>query len=275
MIDLSTGLSGCHLELVNDRTLRKYSSSNDYNSRLLSQANKQVLFSQRILKNVDAPKVYDIQENYFDMEYIPGHTFLDFFSTASINDIEFVIDTLFQYFDTCLSNFTSINISPAINEKIKVLEAKTSYKNYLLSIGTLTVRYDVYVPKTFCHGDLTFTNIIFHKNRLFFIDFLDSYVDSFISDLVKLKQDLYYLWSIKTQRIQSNRLEQIYRHIWKQLSQKYSEFINSDAFDILDAMNMLRIEPYLTSAHQRTILDTIVKSTELYANFSGSYGGTL
>ena len=275
MIDLSTGLSGCHLELVNDRTLRKYSSSNDYNSRLLSQANKQVLFSQRILKNVDAPKVYDIRENYFDMEYIPGHTFLDFFSTASINDIEFVIDTLFQYFDTCLSNFTSINISPAVNEKIKVLEAKTSYKNYLLSIGTLTVRYDVYVPKTFCHGDLTFTNIIFHKNRLFFIDFLDSYVDSFISDLVKLKQDLYYLWSIKTQRIQSNRLEQIYRHIWKQLSQKYSEFINSDAFDILDAMNMLRIEPYLTSAHQRTILDTIVKSTELYANFSGSYGGTL
>jgi hypothetical protein len=227
------------------------------------------------LKNVDAPKVYDIQENYFDMEYVPGHTFSDFFSTASINDIEFVIDTLFHYFDTCLSHFTSINISTSVNEKIKVLESKTSYKNYLLNIGALTVRYDIYVPKTFCHGDLTFTNVIFHKNRLFFIDFLDSYVDSFISDLVKLKQDLYYLWSIKTQKIQSNRLEQIYRHIWKQLSQKYSEFVRSDAFDILDAMNILRIEPYLTSSHQRTILDTIVKSTELYANFSGSYGGTI
>jgi tRNA A-37 threonylcarbamoyl transferase component Bud32 len=275
MTQLNTGLSGCRLELINDRILRKYSSSDDYNSRLLSQAHKQVLFSQRILKNVDAPKVYDIQENYFDMEYVPGHTFSDFFSTASINDIEFVIDTLFHYFDTCLSHFTSINISTSVNEKIKVLESKTSYKNYLLNIGALTVRYDIYVPKTFCHGDLTFTNVIFHKNRLFFIDFLDSYVDSFISDLVKLKQDLYYLWSIKTQKIQSNRLEQIYRHIWKQLSQKYSEFVRSDAFDILDAMNILRIEPYLTSSHQRTILDTIVKSTELYANFSGSYGGTI
>ncbi|MFZ9531132.1 MAG: phosphotransferase [Candidatus Fonsibacter ubiquis] len=275
MIDLSVGLSGCRLELINDRILRKYSSSDNYNSRLLSQANKQVLFSQRILKNVDSPKVYDIQENYFDMEYIPGHTFLDFFSTSSINDIEFVIDTLFHYFDSCLNHSGLINISPAVNEKIKLLETKTSYKDYLLNIGTLTVEYDIYVPKTFCHGDLTFTNIIFHKNRIFFIDFLDSYVDSFISDLVKLKQDLYYLWSIKTQRIQSNRLEQIYRHIWKQLSQKYAEFICSDAFHILDAMNMLRIEPYLTSSHQRIILDTILKSTELYANFSGSYGGKI
>jgi hypothetical protein len=209
------------------------------------------------------------------MEYIPGHTFLDFFSTSSINDIEFVVDTLFHYFDSCLSHFTTININAAVNEKIKALESKTSYKDYLLDIRTMTLTYDLYVPKTFCHGDLTFTNIIFHKNRLFFIDFLDSYVDSFVSDLVKLKQDLYYLWSIKTQKIQSNRLEQIYRYIWKQLSLKYSEFVNSDAFDVLDAMNILRIEPYLTSSHQRIILETILKSTELYANFSGSYGGTI
>lgn len=275
MIDLSVGLSGCRLELIDDKILRKYSSSEEYNSRLLSQANKQVLFSERILKNVDTPRVCDIKENYFDMEYIPGHTFLDFFSTSSINDIEFVVDTLFHYFDSCLSHFTTININSAVNEKIKALESKTSYKDYLLDIRTMTLTYDLYVPKTFCHGDLTFTNIIFHKNRLFFIDFLDSYVDSFVSDLVKLKQDLYYLWSIKTQKIQSNRLEQIYRYIWKQLSLKYSEFVDSDAFDVLDAMNILRIEPYLTSSHQRIILETILKSTELYANFSGSYGGTI
>ena len=270
------GLSGCHLELIDDKTLRKYSFSNDYNSRLLSQANKQVLFSKRILKNVDTPNVYDIKENYFDMEYIPGHTFVDFFSTASINDIEFVIDTLFHYFDSCLNHFTTtININSAVKQKIKLLESKTSYKNYLFDIRKIMLIYDFYVPKTFCHGDLTFTNVIFHKNRLFFIDFLDSYVDSFVSDLVKLKQDLYYLWSIKTQKIQSNRLEQIYRYIWKQLSLKYSEFVNSDAFDVLDAMNILRIEPYLTSSHQRIILETILKSTKLYANFSNSYGGTI
>jgi len=275
MTQLNTGLSGCRLELINDRVLRKYSPSIEYNSRLYSQIDKQVLFSQRIMKNVDAPKVYDVQDGYFDMEYIPGHSFVEFFSTASVNDVEFVIDTLFQYFDTLISNHRSMNIRSSVLEKIEVLRDKTQYRHYLECIEVMVEKYDLYVPKTFCHGDLTFSNIIFHKNRLFFIDFLDCYVDSFISDLVKLKQDLYYLWGIKTQKIQSNRLEQIYKHIWSELHVRYSEFIDSDVFDILDAMNSLRIEPYLTSSDQRTILDTIVKSTELYANFSGSYGGTI
>lgn len=275
MLDFSVGLSGCKLELIDSRILRKYSFSVEYNSRLSLQVGKQVLFSRRILKNVDAPKVYNIQDGYFDMEYIPGKSFIEFFSTASINDVEFVVDTLFQYFDSLIINNRIINIQSNINDKIKTLKDKTHYKNYLECIELFVNTQNVYVPNTFCHGDLTFNNIIFHKNRLFFIDFLDCYVDSFISDLVKLKQDLYYLWSIKTQNIQSNRLEQIYKHIWNQLHQRYSKFIDTDEFDILDAMNSLRIEPYLTSYEQRSILDTIVKSTNLYANFNSSYGGAV
>ena len=42
MTKLNTGLSGCSLELINDRVLRKYSPTTDYNSRLLSQADKPV-----------------------------------------------------------------------------------------------------------------------------------------------------------------------------------------------------------------------------------------
>ena len=274
-MNLSAGLSGCHLELIEDRIIRKYSTSNDYNKRLLSQAQKQILFSQRIFKNIDTPKIYDIGDNYFDMEYISGHNFLDFFLTSSINDVEFIIDTLFYYFDSLLSNYQNINIQSNILNKVGDLREKSEYKNYLQNIEKFVKSNNTFVPKTLCHGDLTFTNIIFHKNRLFFIDFLDSYIDSFVCDLVKLKQDLYYLWSIKVQKIQSNRLEQIYKHIWKKLSQRYSEFINSDVFDVIDAMNMIRIEPYLTSSHQRTILEIIIKSTKLYENFSSSYGGTI
>ena len=51
MTKLNTGLSGCSLELINDRVLRKYSPTTDYNSRLLSQADKQVVFGNRIYKN--------------------------------------------------------------------------------------------------------------------------------------------------------------------------------------------------------------------------------
>ena len=49
----------------------------------------------------------------------------------------------------------------------------------------------------------------------------------------------------------------------------------NESFHILDVMNTLRIEPYLTSESQRVILEGIVKSTELYAISCSSDGGAI
>mgnify|MGYP007025871952 CR=1 FL=1 len=73
MSNLKSGLSGCKLELLDNLSLRKYSSSMEYNSRLSSQIEKQKLFSNFILKNIDTPKIYNSNFEslyYFDMEYI-------------------------------------------------------------------------------------------------------------------------------------------------------------------------------------------------------------
>jgi len=274
MTKLNTGLSGCSLELINDRVLRKYSPTTDYNSRLLSQADKQVVFGNRIYKNIDAPKVYDTQQNYFDMEYIAGKSFEEFFSVASANDIEFVVSTLFDYFDTLISTARNFDATNKILTKLDSLKEKSSHKKYIEFLRKYVEDNKIIVPHTFCHGDLTFANIIFHKNRLFFIDFLDCYVDTFLSDLVKLKQDLHHLWAVRNQDVYSNRIHQIYQYIWDKLEVRYESFMN-ESFHILDAMNALRIEPYLTSDDQRVILEGIVKSTELYAISCSSDGGAI
>ena len=274
MTKLNTGLSGCSLELINDRVLRKYSPTTDYNSRLLSQADKQVVFGNRIYKNIDAPKVYDIQKNYFDMEYIAGKSFEEFFSVASVNDIEFVVSTLFDYFDTLISTARNFDATNKILTKIDSLKEKSSHKKYIEFLRKYVEDNRIIVPHTFCHGDLTFANIIFHKNRLFFIDFLDCYVDTFLSDLVKLKQDLHHLWAVRNQDVYSVRIHQIYQYIWDKLEVRYESFMNEN-FHILDVMNALRIEPYLTSDDQRVILEGIVKSTELYAISCSSDGGAI
>ena len=274
MTKLNTGLSGCSLELINDRVLRKYSPTTDYNSRLLSQADKQVVFGNRIYKNIDAPKVYDTQQNYFDMEYIAGKSFEEFFSVASANDIEFVVSTLFDYFDTLISTARNFDATNKILTKIDSLKEKSSHKKYIEFLRKYVEDNKIIVPHTFCHGDLTFANIIFHKNRLFFIDFLDCYVDTFLSDLVKLKQDLHHLWAVRNQDVYSNRIHQIYQYIWDKLEVRYESFMN-ESFHILDVMNTLRIEPYLTSDDQRVILEGIVKSTELYAISCSSDGGAI
>ena len=274
MTKLNTGLSGCSLELINDRVLRKYSPTTDYNSRLLSQADKQVVFGNRIYKNIDAPKVYDIQKNYFDMEYVAGKSFEEFFSIASVNDIEFVVSTLFDYFDALISTARNTDATKQILDKLDSLKEKSSYPKYIEFLRKYVEDNKIIVPHTFCHGDLTFANIIFHQNRLFFIDFLDCYVDTFLSDLVKLKQDLHHLWAVKNQDVYSNRIHQIYQYIWDKLEVRYESYLN-EGFHILDVINALRIEPYLTSDSQRVILEGIVKSTELYAISYCSDGGAI
>ena len=273
MTKLNTGLSGCKLELING-LLRKHSASTDYNSRLISQAEKQIVFSKRIYKNIETPKVHDIEESHFDMDYVSGQNFEEFFSIASVNDVEFVVSTLFDYFDTLISTARSFDATNKILTKIDSPKEKSSHKKYIEFLRKYVEDNKIIVPHTFCHGDLTFANIIFHKNRLFFIDFLDCYVDTFLSDLVKLKQDLHHLWAVRNQNVYTNRIHQIYQYIWDKLELRYESHMSED-FHILDVMNSLRIEPYLTSDSQRVILEGIVKSTELYAISYCSDGGAI
>lgn len=276
MLDLSVGLSGCRIELINNNTIRKYSSSVNYNQRLSSQIDKQILFSNLIIKNIDTPKVYAINKNnlyYFDMEYIHGESFYDYFMSSTIFDIEFVVQSLVEYFNFFASNIRYINIQDALLSKLSSLSGETRYSDYMSFLSEYIRQRKMMVPKTFCHGDLTFANIIFHKNRLYFIDFLDSYIDSFYCDLVKLKQELNYFWNLRIQNKMNLRMIQIYNKIWERLNLKYEKFIQTDEFDILDSLNLLRIEPYLTCDKQRIILNEIVTSTKLYAKFNSTNGG--
>jgi len=275
MSNLKSGLSGCKIELIKPNILKKYSSSKEYNHRLLYQIDKQVLFSNFILKNIDTPKVLNVQKEElysFEMEYIPAFSFNEYFSSSCFKDIDFVVETLFEYFDFLILNKKSYNIETQIIEKITSLENKTNYQKYLIFLKKYVKEKKIYAPRTFCHGDLTFSNILFHKNRIFFLDFLDSYVDSFLCDIVKLKQDLYHMWSIKIQNIRSLRIKQIYQYIWNRLYERYCEYIESDSFQVLDTMNSLRIEPYLTNQSQKVILDDIIKNSSLYAKFNCTDG---
>ena len=96
----------------------------------------------------------------------------------------------------------------------------------------------------------------------------------FLSDLVKLKQDLHHLWAVHNQDVYTVRIHQIYEYIWDRLEVRYADYL-TESFHILDVLNALRIEPYLTSDSQRVILEGIVKSTELYAISYCSDGGTI
>jgi len=281
MINLNCGLSGCKIELLDENTIRKISSGSDYNKRLLRQCDKQMFFSKKILKNIYVPSVYNIKKDdvySFDMEYVTGYSFDQFFSFCSISDVNFVIESLIEYFDCIFESskmYSEDESKEKIINKINSLENKTQHKEYLSFLKAAVCAEKLEIPKSFCHGDLTFTNIIFSNKRIYLIDFLDSFLDTPLVDFVKLKQDLFYFWSLNVQNIKNIRIQQIYKKIWAILYDKYKCIIDTPAFDILDALNCLRIEPYLTNKHQRIILNKIIKSSELYENINCSYGGTI
>ena len=273
---LETGLSGCKLELIGSNTLRKHSSSPSYNKRLELQVKKQELFSNQVFRNVETPKVLRKEDSYFDMEYVTGRSFDEYFSTCSVNDIDFVFDSLCGYFDGLISNaqYYQPEVSKKrLLDKINSLETHTRHLTDLYHIRQMVSSITMKIPQTFCHGDLTFTNIIFNKNRLYYIDFLDCFIDSFLCDLIKLKQDLYYHWSLDVQGIKNLRIRQIYSFLWRKLEERYSQYVETIEFDVLDVLNTLRLEPYLTNEDQRIIIKRMLKCSSLYGNVNCSDGG--
>ena len=272
---LETGLSGCKLELIGSNTLRKHSSSESYNKRLELQVKKQELFSNQVFRNVETPKVLRKEDSYFDMEYVTGRSFDEYFSVCSVNDIDFVFDSLCGYFDGLISNaqYYQPEVSKKrLLDKINSLETHTNHLTDLYHIRQMVSSITMRIPQTFCHGDLTFTNIIFNKNRLYYIDFLDCFIDSFLCDLIKLKQDLYYHWSLDVQGIKNLRIRQIYSFLWRKLEDRYSQYVETIEFDVLDVLNTLRIEPYLTNEDQRLIIKRMLKCSSLYGNVNCSDG---
>ena len=272
---LETGLSGCKLELIGSNTLRKHSSSPSYNKRLDLQVKKQELFSNQVFRNVETPKVLSKGDSYFDMEYVTGRSFDEYFSVCSVNDIDFVFDSLCGYFDGLISNaqYYQPEVSKKrLLDKINSLETHTHHLTDLYHIRQMVSSITMKIPQTFCHGDLTFTNIIFNKNRLYYIDFLDCFIDAFLCDLIKLKQDLYYHWSLNVQGIKNLRIRQIYSFLWRKLEKRYSQYVETIEFDVLDVLNTLRIEPYLTNEDQRLIIKRMLKCSSLYGNVSCTDG---
>jgi len=271
------GLSGCKLEIISGSRIRKYSSNKDYNSRILAQIEKQNSFSRHTFTNIDTPKIISEHHEdlvYFDMEYISGCDYYQYFSLASCVNIERIFLFLDEYFKFLIANSHQYK-SQIVKGKIKskLLSLSDSQYSFLFEFVLEHLdKINIDVRKSFCHGDLTVSNILFHPQKVYLIDFLDSYIDTFIVDFVKLKQDLYYHWILKNNDVKNLRIVQCFNSIWNYIESNYRDYVSSDIFYVLELLNFLRIEPYLTTNKQRSILDNIIRSTQLYDEFARSYG---
>lgn len=277
------GHSGCDIDIIEiDGNLYVKKSTNDpkYLKRLYLQGNKQKN-DIALCESIVNPKIHELVQNdkeaYILMDYVYAKNFIDYFENASPEDINHFIDTFIKYInkelESCeiksvdkkvfIDKFNSVkkncdnNKLTNDNKKVKlILDACEAKFNQLPD--------NINLPCNICHGDLTFSNILFTSNKYYFIDYLDSFIETPIQDIVKLRQDTKYFWStmMYSKRYDIVRLNMIFAYIDNKINNYFSEYNEYYAqyYEILQIMNILRILPYVKKESVRDFVLNILSS---------------
>ena len=275
------GVSGCNIFLVDNNIIRKTSPSKEYNERLVRQYEKQKTFISDV-PQLTTPKTYsqgyDSGLFWFDMEYVDAKLFNEKFQQISKNELDRYIYTLLKFIEKNIieSYYSQDETKIILSNKLESLKVNSKYKELIdFILNYVHTEQLELLPQGYCHGDLTFSNILFSGECIYLIDFLDSYIESYVMDLVKIKQDVqhnWYLHLLDTDASYITRIHQIFMYIWNKIEKRHP-IVNTNLFMILDVINFLRIEPYIKNEQQLNNLHRVIGDMQIYEKFNSSNDG--
>jgi hypothetical protein len=275
------GHSGCKLFLLKSESsdhiegVRKFSKDKEYNKRLKAQSKKQSEFNSkhflvpRVIHEGEVDGIY-----YFDMEYIRGATLSSSIMQLNASEIENIANKITNFIqENATKNLNESNFENLVAKKLDTIEKSIKSddrRNILKNSFSYLKRFpwkDIDSSK--CHGDLTLENILITENEIYIIDFLDTFFETWISDISKILQDLIVGWSFRNKIIndQITEHEKIKMHLFKDIfckninniSNKINFWEQVHAYLILDLM---RIIPYTKNEEiYKFIEDAILKLT--------------
>lgn len=270
------GRSGCSVEVINHGSqflVRKTSTKLGYNPRIKNQYEKQIqFFNDQLIPSIKTPKVvssgYETQNGmfYFEMQYIAGESYREYFLNSTISDLKRVIELVIAFVLTEVEN-SKIEYIPkeTITKKVGAIKLELNPTvNYPILQQYLEILENEIpltpLPIGNCHGDLTLSNIIFTKKNLFFLDFLDSFINTPLIDVVKIRQDTKFLWSLMLESniptYQRNKVLQALRYFDHELEKCFKgKDYYQEWYYYLEIFNLLRIMPYL---HKQNEIEFIV-----------------
>ena len=266
------GHSGCKIEVVReDNELFVYKSTKDlhYLDRLQLQAKKQQEAEQLELQHIRIPKIFNVyKDNYsvtIKMEYVYSKNFIGYFEYAGFEQISYFIKALCLFLNYEINNSPLLMVNGDIvkrkfddvyqktinNEALKNDEEIINVMNQS-AIHFANVK-DMLLPVGKCHGDLTFSNILFNGNNYYLIDFLDSFIESPLLDIVKIRQDSAYLWSrlMFEGNYDEIRLKIVADKIDKEIVHYASQYEWFHYYPLFQLMNFLRVLQY---AHEEKVI---------------------
>lgn len=284
------GNSGCQLEVHNSThgmTVRKSTTDPHYAARLQQQARKQTDFQLWLqLPNISAPPVYGQYPGpssfAFEMKFMPSIDAVSFLQLASRQELDFVADTMNQFIECAIARCELVPFPVAVFwekfDQVRKQLLNEPILNYVEQVFHKT-SFHTPLPVGYCHGDLTFSNVLVNKisRGLIFIDFLDTFIESPIQDMVKLRQDTQYAWSalLYLDRLDIARYRIAMTYLDNQLTNKFQQHDFYRAYyHVFQIMNIMRILCYCREAHERQFLRNCLQEVlrEGYAMKQPLYG---
>lgn len=274
------GNSGCGIEIIDGNgfrqlLVRKSTDSPNYFARLKKQYLKQYNAEMQMLADdidfINVPHVYEYEgtaeSQWFTMDYVYSKNFIDFIESASPEEIvqtAFRIGKFIEYEfnNSSLQEVPRSVFTDKINSVIAAYHKNMEYRLFystpeVTKLGKLlennvkqvfeSLPEKIGLPIGMCHGDLTFSNMLFTENSISLIDFLDSFVESPLQDIVKLRQDTRYEWStlMYDKPYESVRLKTVFRMIDDYIVMNFKNDPAYEAYYIpMQIMNLARIAPY-------------------------------
>lgn len=261
------GHSGCQIDIVNGGNslfINKSTNDKKYIPRLYKQAVKQRNASKIAYQHIRVPEIYEIEhmDEYLNikMEYIYSKNYVDYFEDAGFDQISYFIKALKIFVDSEIksSKITSVSKNIIIDKYNDVCDkiAKNKFISNDTEINVILKKSSIIfngldevinVPVGQCHGDLTFSNILFNGNNYYLIDFLDSFLESPLLDIVKIRQDSNYGWSqlMYEHEFDTVRMKIISDKIDEEIDSYYRKYEwYNKYYRIFQLMNLLRVIQY-------------------------------
>lgn len=182
---------------------------------------------------------------YFDMEYIRGMSFAKAIENMDFPTISGVMQNILDKFDRVHAQSSQAG-QPFRKKILSLKHLSTHSRPAAFSLSYLQKCNLDNLPTASGHGDLTMENIMLDvNNKLYYIDFLDSFFHSPLMDCAKLMQDLNLLWSWRHSSISFSLI--INLNYAKKILLNYIRSLSASeqtAVTQLELLNVLRIIPY-------------------------------